>query len=138
WAENNWFLCDHYLPYARGGGYVFSGGLAKHIAENADIWNRFISEDVSFGAWTAGLNLKRVHDPRFDTDYLSRGCLNSYIVIHKQKPDDMRRKIKNLQMTGRLCDVEGETRPGYEYNWKLPASQCCDQPYNGRRKIVLD
>ncbi|XP_022658765.1 beta-1,3-galactosyltransferase 6-like [Varroa jacobsoni] len=136
WAENNWFLCDRYLPYARGGGYVFSGGLGKFIADYVDVWERYVNEDVSFGAWTAGLTLKRVHDPRFDTEYLSRGCLNSYLVTHKQKPEEMRRKIQNLKNTGQMCDVEGEARSSYEYNWKLPPTQCCDQQYN-RRKITF-
>lgn len=36
WKETDWFLCDHYLPYALGGGYVLSYNLVKFIAENAD------------------------------------------------------------------------------------------------------
>lgn len=36
WRETDWFLCDHYLPYALGGGYVLSFNLVKFIAENAD------------------------------------------------------------------------------------------------------
>lgn len=36
WKETDWFLCDHYLPYALGGGYVLSYNLVKFIAENSD------------------------------------------------------------------------------------------------------
>lgn len=35
WKEKSWFLCDRYLPYALGGGYVLSQMLVKFIAENS-------------------------------------------------------------------------------------------------------
>lgn len=34
WKETKWILCDRYLPYARGGGYVLSQSLVKFIARN--------------------------------------------------------------------------------------------------------
>lgn len=37
WKETDWILCDYYLPYALGGGYVLSYNLVKFIASNADI-----------------------------------------------------------------------------------------------------
>lgn len=37
WKETAWFLCDYYLPYASGGGYVLSYNLVQFIATNADI-----------------------------------------------------------------------------------------------------
>ena len=49
WAEKNWHLCDRYLPYAQGGGYVLSSDLVNFIARNADLFQRFNSEDVSVG-----------------------------------------------------------------------------------------
>lgn len=36
WKESDWFLCDYYLPYTLGGGYVLSYNLVKFVAENAD------------------------------------------------------------------------------------------------------
>ena len=54
WAEHNWSLCDRYLPYACGGGYVLSSDLVSFIARNADLLQCFNSEDVSVGAWLAG------------------------------------------------------------------------------------
>lgn len=44
----------------------------------------FRNEDVSVGAWLAGLDVRYVHDPRFDTEFRSRGCNNQYIITHKQ------------------------------------------------------
>ena len=37
WKEPDWNLCDYYLPYAVGGGYVLSYNLVKFIATNSEI-----------------------------------------------------------------------------------------------------
>lgn len=37
WKETDWILCDYYLPYALGGGYVLSYNLVKFVANNVDI-----------------------------------------------------------------------------------------------------
>lgn len=37
WAEQNWNICDRYLPYARGGGYILSRRLVHYLAENANL-----------------------------------------------------------------------------------------------------
>lgn len=34
WKETKWILCDRYLPYALGGGYILSHSLIQFIAEN--------------------------------------------------------------------------------------------------------
>jgi len=49
WAEPNFHLCDRYLPYARGGGYIVSGDLVKYISDNKDLLQIYNSEDVSMG-----------------------------------------------------------------------------------------
>lgn len=36
WKESSWMLCDNYLPYALGGGYVLSRKLVGFLAQNAD------------------------------------------------------------------------------------------------------
>lgn len=36
WKETSWILCDTYLPYALGGGYVLSKRLITFLAQNAD------------------------------------------------------------------------------------------------------
>ena len=36
WKESNWFLCDRYLPYALGGGYILSQRLVQFIVDNSD------------------------------------------------------------------------------------------------------
>lgn len=36
WKETDWILCDKYLPYALGGGYVLSKDLVMYIVNNQD------------------------------------------------------------------------------------------------------
>ena len=52
WLENNWNLCDRYLPYAQGGGYILSSDLVHFIAKNSDLLRIFNSEDVSVGKYS--------------------------------------------------------------------------------------
>ena len=127
WAELSWFLCDRYLPHARGGGYVLSAEIVHFVASNAAVLRPFSSEDVSVGVWTAPLDIDRWHDPRFDTEHVSRGCHNSYIVTHKQDPAVLRTLYKNLLETGRLCGHSGQYRRrlSYIYDWSVPPSLCC-------------
>lgn len=49
WKEEKWFLSDHYLPYALGGGYVISFDLLEYLWKNADWITQYNSEDVSLG-----------------------------------------------------------------------------------------
>ena len=77
------------------------------------------------GAWLAPLQVSRVHDYRFNTEYRSRGCNNQHIVSHKQSIDDMYQKHKQLQEAGKLCSQETHLRNSFVYNWAVPPSQCC-------------
>lgn len=135
WAESEWVLCDHYLPHARGGGYVLSRDLVEFIVKNAPLLKRYNSEDVSVGAWLAPLEVKRFHDFRFDTEFVSRGCSNQYIVTHKQSVDMMKEKYQNLKTTGRLCTKEVKTRSTYIYNWDVAPSGCCNRTLSDLDKI---
>ena len=125
WAEPDWVLCDNYLPYARGGGYVLSEDMIEYIARNSHQLKLFNSEDVSVGAWLAPIEVDRIHDPRFDTEYKSRGCFNTYIVTHKQSPKDMEEKHENLKKKGRMCTIQFRRRYSYIYNWEGLPSECC-------------
>ncbi|XP_015108813.1 beta-1,3-galactosyltransferase 6 [Diachasma alloeum] len=128
WKEIGWNLCDYYLPYAVGGGYVLSYNLVKFIAENADVLRLFNSEDVSVGLWLSPVaNIERKHDVRFDTEYISRGCSNQYIVTHKQTPENMKSLHDFYTSTGSLCSKEIRSRMSYHYNWTVPPSQCCNR-----------
>ena len=49
WAEPNFHLCDRYLPYARGGGYVITTDLVEYILQNKHLLQIYNSEDVTVG-----------------------------------------------------------------------------------------
>lgn len=81
------------------------------------------------GTWLAPLKVHHFHDTRFDTEYRSRGCNNLHIVSHKQSIQDMYSKYESIQKTGKLCDEEEEIRKSFEYDWKVPPSQCCKRQF---------
>ena len=121
-----YFSFQSYLPYALGGGYVLSRQLVNYIVINAPLLQSYQSEDVSLGVWLAPLNINRHHDIRFDTEYQSRGCIDSFLIQHKQSPLDMRAKYRSLQSLERLCSSgEIEHHLAYDYNWKVPPTRCC-------------
>jgi len=127
WKETKWFLSDHYLPYAVGGGYVISFDLVTFISSNANYLSLYNSEDVSMGVWLASIKLNRFHDVRFDTWYKSMGCSNLHIVSHKQQPEDMYAKHNQLTNNGKLCKVEKELMLTWDYNWNEFPSNCCSK-----------
>ena len=125
WAERDWIACDRYLPYALGGGYLLSNDLIHYVVSNSNFLKTFLSEDVSLGSWLAPLDINRVHDPRFDTEYKSRGCNNVYLVTHKQSAMQMRDLYRNLKSTGKLCHKEHKLRNSYIYDWNSQPTFCC-------------
>ncbi|CAP36830.3 Protein CBR-SQV-2 [Caenorhabditis briggsae] len=128
WKEPEWNLCDRYLPYQLGGGYILSYELVRFLATNAPLFRIYKNEDVSVGAWLAGLDVKYVHDPRFDTEWTSRGCSNEYLITHKHTMQEMTQMYENLKTTGKLCAKEFHfcrRRLSYVYDFSKPPSECC-------------
>ena len=81
YKETNWFLCDTYLPYAIGGGYVLSHDLIRLIAANSDKLTLYNCEDVSVGTWLSPFDIERRHDERFHTlKSLSTTCSSELFV----------------------------------------------------------
>ncbi|XP_063547437.1 beta-1,3-galactosyltransferase 6 [Cydia strobilella] len=142
WQEQDWFLCDNYLPYALGGGYVVSRNIIDFIAKNVDFLSSYRSEDISMGVWTAPLDgINRVHDVRFDSEWISRGCLNHMLVRHKQTTQDMFQMYKALvdSKGENLCKTETIERGAYEYKWNSRPSQCCNSLHHlfSRNKEII-
>eukprot|EP00092_Neocalanus_flemingeri_P087060 GFUD01109798.1.p1 GENE.GFUD01109798.1~~GFUD01109798.1.p1 ORF type:complete len:324 (+),score=72.69 GFUD01109798.1:85-1056(+) len=126
WADPQYRLCDKYIPYALGGGYVLGRSLVQYMADNSRMLELFNSEDASVGTWLAGLKVKRKHDSRFDTEWKSRGCSNQFVVTHKQTQADMKIKWKRLAKYGSICEgAETKVRLSYNYDWSKPPSECC-------------
>lgn len=127
WQETNFKGCDLYSPYALGGGYVISAGIAFYISENWQILSPYVSEDVAMGAWLGHLrHVYRKHDVRFDSGYLPRKCKPYHLLVHKRSEREMK-----LLRGGDLCsfeetDLHGKQRPvEYYYDWTAPPSKCC-------------
>jgi len=126
WADPSYRLCDRYIPYALGGGYVLGKHLVQYIADNSRKLQIFNSEDASVGTWLAGIQVTRKHDARFDTEWRSRGCSNKFLVTHKQTEADMKIKWKRLRKYGTICEgAETKVRLSYNYDWSKPPSECC-------------
>lgn len=127
WKEVNYDLCDRYLPYALGGGYVISKNLVEYLSSQYDVLNRYDSEDISVGTWFAPFrHIHRRHDPRFDTTYIPRKCKDYHLVLHKRTANDMKEINK-----GNLCfsevSYDSKRQPAeYFYNWFQSPSKCCD------------
>jgi galactosylxylosylprotein 3-beta-galactosyltransferase len=110
---------------------VLSSDLVSFLALNAKSWRHFTSEDISVGAWLGAVEAERKHDRRFDTEHRSRGCSNSYLVTHKQSPEQVSALWRNLREQGAMCEQEESSAPGYEYNWSVPPSKCCVRVQDG-------
>ena len=83
------------------------------------------------GVWLAPVNgIYRKHDIRFDTEWTSRGCKNSFLVTHKHTTEEMTKMYKNIQTSKKLCLNENTNRYAYEYNWNVLPSKCCNRDEN--------
>ena len=91
------FFCALFLPHP-----------LHYIARNHALLKIYNSEDVSVGAWVAGLDVTRRHDTRFDTQWKSRGCQNKFLITHKQSASNMRDKHWQLAATGQVPPVDLE------------------------------
>ena len=127
WAETQWHMCRHYLPYAMGGGYVLSKHVVKMLLRLSDRLKHYNNEDVTVGSWLAPYRLVRKHDIRFDVESFSHGCNNNYVISHKQQVPDIYEKFANLNSKGTLCSFEVETKAAYMYNWSTLPVYCCER-----------
>lgn len=132
WKETNFNLCERYLPYALGGGYVLSKNLVHFIAQNHRTLSQYKSEDVSVGIWlSTQRNVYKKHDVRFDTAAMPRKCQNYHIVVHKRTTYDMRDLYRGFLCTFKQANDSSVHRPAeYFYDWNQSQLQCCDTLVN--------
>lgn len=124
WAENRWFLCDRYLPYALAGAYVLSSDIIHNVMINSDLIQLYNNDDVSVGVWTSAFDMERRHDLRFDVEAMSRGCRNDFLVTCSHSVDNLMTKYTRLKETRVFC-VEERVEREYVYNWTAKPSKCC-------------
>ena len=100
WAETKPYICDRYVSYALGGGYVLSKDLISYIVDNSDKFKMFVNEDVSVWTWLAPLDVNKIHDERFR---MYGECKEEYIVLHYSSTYDMHVFNKSLAVDNTLC-----------------------------------
>lgn len=127
YSEFRYHLCDMYMPYALGGGYVVSREVTSILASNADYFKRFVAEDVSLGTWLAPFNIERKHDARFNTNTPSRGCKDPFLISHKVSTEWMVSLQESMNLEGRMCSWRTYSfgLSGWIYDWESLPSSCC-------------
>lgn len=125
--EHSWDLCNVYVTYALGGGYILSRELTKILAENVEYLKRYTCEDVALGAWLAPYNIELKHDARFNVNSPSRGCKDPYLISHKVTAERMAAYHESLLLEGKMCSWRTYSwgPSGYIYDWTQPSSYCC-------------
>lgn len=127
WQEKDFSLCDHYLPYALGGGYVLSKGLVTYIANNSETLNLYKSEDSSVGTWLSSFrHIHRRHDVRFDTAYIPRDCKPHHFVLHKRTIKDMKMIFNGKDCYKEISYKDRKQLEEYFYDWEKLPTRCCD------------
>ncbi len=127
WAEEKWFHCPHYFPYAMGGGYVLAQRVVSLLMKFSHRLILYSNEDVTVASWLVLYRLTRHHDIRFDVESLSHGCNNGYLIAHKERVKTFYIKYTSLVRNGTLCTEEKEIRPAYIYNWTGSPLDCCQR-----------
>ncbi|KAI6647351.1 hypothetical protein LOD99_12347 [Oopsacas minuta] len=102
WADVNWILCEEYLSYPVGAGYLLTQDLMKFIAINSYRLGFHINEDTAIGAWLGGLNYTLLNDNRI-IPYGGEGCDNKVFILHKQSRVYLQRRYKMWIAKGTVC-----------------------------------
>ncbi len=105
WKETDWTLCQTYLPYALGAGYVLSRSLIHKIAINADMLMLYHNEDMSVGTWISPFNLERNNDNRFCTTQCSmtKKVCKTQLLLHFLSIEDIKKSHQLMTSKGVLC-----------------------------------
>lgn len=79
------------------------------------------------GVWLSGVvNIVRIHDRRFDTEWTPRGCQNDYLITHGVSEDQMKQYYQKIIKTNNMCDNLISRRRDFLYNWTAMPSKCCN------------
>ena len=98
WAEPRRYICEKYVAYAGGGGYILSNDLVQFIVQNSAKLIKFKNEDVSIGTWMISLDIHRMHDGRFKQYRRFEMCNNStenVLLLHPVPWKDMETLYKS-------------------------------------------
>lgn len=127
WQEHNYHICDRYVSYALGGGYVLSRNIVGFISSYGNELNLFKNEDISMGTWLSPFKtIYRRHDVRFDTAYIPRKCKVYHLILHKRTIRDMKEIFKGNLCSSEISYDENFRPMEYFYDWSRSPMKCCD------------
>ena len=101
WAERNWFLCERYLDYAAGAGYIVTRNIVKYLSHNADRLMHYKNEDVALGSWIAPLKVELMKDLRVVT--WDRICKKTNWLLHHLTIRQIRQTHSAWINRGEVC-----------------------------------
>ncbi len=130
WFEPSYPICDMYVPYALGGGYVISLDLVALVVDLAASHNLLLltAEDAWTSTVTSIVDLHRAHDIRFDTSHGRRDCASYYVVLHKRDADEQHAVAERLRVNATaVCEGPDppDGPPVYAYDHGMRPSKCC-------------
>ena len=127
-SEFTWFLCERFLPFPMGAGYILSSKLVHLVARNADDLHLYNNEDSTLALWLSPYKIERKHEVRFQLHGKARGCSNKHILSGELSAAEIKSKYELLLRSGgkQHCKVERLLTYGYQYNWTVLPSQCCN------------
>ena len=101
WGESKWYLCETFLPYNAGLGYILSRELVTLVAAYSDHLRLYRLEDASMGLWLAPYRLKLISDwDKFETHF---SCSDLPFIIHQFTYQKFKASTDKLYKTGKLC-----------------------------------
>ena len=103
WKETNWPLCNIYIPYCAGLGYVLGRQAVKAVALYGRYLRRFKFEDVSMSLWLSPYNLMRI-DSQEEFQFRNNKCNKGIIMAHRSDLPHFKASSINIIKFGRLCN----------------------------------
>ena len=125
--ELDWFLCQVFVPYAAGPGYILSRDVVEIILNVSSRIKLYNNEDVATGTWLVPYKLHKTHTCGINV-HLGKDCYSRMIVYHWQTREAMAEKYRNQVERGNPCPTSVETDhvvAGYYYNFNTLPGYCC-------------
>ena len=136
YIETKWFMCQHYINYASGAGYVLSKEAVNMVIRYSDkLFKRYNNDDVSIAVWLAPYDLVRVHDMRLDFRIDDKpACNKHYLVSHRHNTQTLHKYYDRIHNNKNICPWREGLNYRYLYQWHTNFDQCC----KGTRMQVND
>lgn len=124
--ETQWFMCERYVTYAMGAGYILSRPMFSLVMQFSDkLITKYNNDDINVALWLAPLDLYRLHDQRFDFHMQKPACNSNIIVSHRHTNESLYSFHQMITSGNLKCQEWQETQARYIYNWYTDSVDCC-------------